>query len=56
MAIRQGLDKGLPALIEDAESLVSMEYRKLARSLAAKLAVYAYKHQQAAPRIVVSND
>lgn len=56
MAIRQGLDDGVPALAEDTESVISMEYRAIARKLAAQLAVHAYKHQRAAPRIVVSND
>ena len=54
--IRQDADQGNPSVIADPEGAISMAYRKIAQSIAARLGKQAKAFSTAFPEIVVKND
>jgi len=53
--IREQTDSGTPSVAADPESAVSLQYRAIARKLAANL-WQLHRHAQSAPEIVISDD
>jgi len=56
MAIREDADNGKPTTIRDSEGPVAMQFRDIARRVAARLSQQARDYSQAFPSIVIQND
>jgi ATP-binding protein involved in chromosome partitioning len=56
ISIRENADHGHPSVISDPDSSITLAYRKIAQSVAARLAQQAKSFSTAFPEIVVKND
>jgi ATP-binding protein involved in chromosome partitioning len=54
--IREDADGGQPSVVTDPEGDIAMSYRKIARRVAAKLAMQGKDYASAFPNIVIKND
>jgi ATP-binding protein involved in chromosome partitioning len=54
--IREDADGGQPSVVTDPEGEIAMAYRKIARRVAAKLAMQGKDYASAFPNIVIKND
>jgi ATP-binding protein involved in chromosome partitioning len=54
--IREDADGGQPSVVTDPEGEIAMGYRKIARRVAAKLAMQGKDYASAFPNIVIKND
>lgn len=54
--IREDADGGQPSVVTDPEGDIAMAYRKIARRVAAKLAMQGKDYASAFPNIVIKND
>lgn len=54
--IREDADGGQPSVVTDPEGDIAMAYRKIARRVAAKLAMQGKDYSSAFPNIVIKND
>ena len=54
--IREGVDNGKPTVALDPESVISENYRDIARNAAAKISLQAKDYTNKFPKIVIENN
>ena len=54
--IREGVDNGKPTVAQDPNSIVSKNYRDIARNVAAKISLQAKDYTNKFPKIVIENN
>ena len=56
MQIREGVDNGKPTVALDPKSVISENYRDIARNVAAKISLQAKDYTNKFPKIVIENN
>ena len=55
-AIRIDTDEGKPTMVKDPDGPVGIQFREVARRIAAKLSLQARDYTQAFPKIMIQSD